>query len=92
MGLRGKRGRDKKTTGWIRDTVLSIYTDDMVKEDWKAVQPAERLKIVSAWVPKELKVESDTTISLIINGLRQVNAIDSAVVKALDAHDPEDED
>ena len=92
MSMRGKRGKDKKSTGWIRDTLIGIYSQDQLKKDWEAVTPAERLKLVGSWVPKELKVESDTTISLIINGLRQVNAIDSAVVKALDAHDPEDED
>lgn len=92
MGLRGLRGKDKKSTGWMRDTVLRIYTADMLQEDWNAVTPADRLKIAASWVPKELKVDSNTTISLVINGVRQAAAIDGTIHKALTEHVQEDDE
>jgi len=66
--------------------VLRIYTEDQLTEDWNAITPVDRIKAVSSWVPKEMKIESDTTISLIINGVRQVQAIDNHVAKALEEH------
>ncbi len=88
--MRGKRGKDKKSTGWIRDTLIGIYTQDQLRKDWEAVTPAERLKLVGSWVPKEMKVDSNTEIRLIINGLQQVKSIDASQVQALPAHEDDD--
>lgn len=90
MSMRGKRGKDKKSTGWIRDTLIGIYTQDQLRKDWEAVTPAERLKLVGSWVPKEMKVDSNTEIRLIINGLQQVKSIDASQIQALPAHDDDD--
>ena len=90
MGLRGSRKKDKKSTGWFKDVVLGMYTSDMVRDDWAKIGPAERIKVAAQWVPKEMKVESDTTISLIINGIRQVKAIDNTVHDALPVHEDDD--
>jgi len=91
MGMRSKRGKDRKSTGWIRDTIITLYTQDQVIADWNAITPAERIKVVASWVPKEMKVESDTKISLIINGIRQATPIDGTIREALQAHEDNDE-
>jgi len=91
MGMRSKRGKDGKSTGWIRDTVIRLYTADQVAEDWMAMAPAERLKLVGSWVPKETKIDMSSTFQLIINGL-QNKAIESKVIEhaALDEHEEDD--
>lgn len=88
MGTRKTRKAGTKSTGWIRDTVLRIYTADQVAEDWNAVTPADRLKLVASWVPKELKVDNNSTFQLIIKGLEH-KVIDRQIIstKALDAHE-----
>ncbi len=90
MGLRQSRKPGNKSTGWIRDTVLRIYTQDQLDADWRAITPAERVKICASWVPKEMKVDNSSTFQLVITGL-QNKVIDApAVVSALPEHDDDD--
>ncbi len=95
MGLRTSQKKGNKSTGWIRDTVLRIYTEDQVKEDWNAIDPVDRIKVAASWVPKEMKVDNSSTFRLVIEGL-QNKVIDSSVIesKALDEHqdDANDDD
>ena len=91
MGMRSKRGKDDKSTGWIRDTVIRLYTQAQVAKDWMAITPADRLRLVGSWVPKETKIDMSSTFQLIINGL-QNKAIESKVIEhaALDEHEQDD--
>ena len=81
---RGQRGPDKGT-GWIKTTILGIVTAEQVKSDWAALTPVERIKTLSSWVPKEVKVDQDTTIRLVINGLQVRAPIDGTPLKAIEA-------
>jgi len=69
---------------------MKAYTPDDVIKMIREL-PAE--KYLDGWfkmLPKEVKVESDTQISLIINGVRQVQAIDGRAQAALQAHEDDD--
>ena len=91
MGLRGKRGKDRKSSGWFKDVITGIYTSDQIAADWESVTPVDRLKIVAAWVPREMKVDNNSTFQLIIKGLEN-KVIESKVIEnlALDEHPGDD--
>ena len=93
MGLRGKRGKDKKSTGWYRDVILGLYTYDQAKADWEAITPAERVKLVGAWVPKELNNNGNNglQINLILTGIegKRVIQVQPIEQNALVEHETE---
>ena len=93
MGIGSGRKKTKKTTGWIRDTVLRIYTEDQLKEDWFAIDPADRLKIAASWVPKEIMGNGNNglQINLILTGIegKRVIQVQPIEQNALVEHDTE---
>lgn len=78
--------KPKLPIGWVRRMMEGVHT----QEEWikliKGLPDIEQVRFLLASQPKELKVESDTTISLIINGIKQVKAIDNTPIAALDQH------
>lgn len=70
----------------LRSLIVNSYTPEQWQARFKKLDPTDQYRLWAQVEPKEVKIEQDTTISLIINGVRQVNAIDSAAVKALGAH------
>lgn len=88
MGMRGKRGKDRKPTGWIRQVIDEVYTSDMIQADFLSLEPEKRVTLRSSLDPKEHKVDNNSTFQLVITGL-QNKVIDKQVIEqtALDAHD-----
>jgi len=75
---------------WFKRISLKAYTDVEWTARFKEMSVKEQFDFIKVFVPKEVKVESDTTISLIINGVRQAQAIDGHQAKALIEHDNDD--
>ena len=71
----------------LRSLIVGSYTPEEWQRRYKRLSEADQFRLWAQVEPKEVKVESDTTISLIINGVRQVQAIDETVVRALEEHD-----
>ena len=87
MGMRGKRGKDRKSTGWIKDVVLGLCTAESVEKDWNAIGPSERIKTLSAWVPKEIKTDNNQTVRLILEGISVRPSLTARHIDALEQHD-----
>jgi len=70
----------------LRSLIVGSYTAKEWQRRYKNLSEADQFRLWAQVEPKEVKVESDTTISLIINGVRQVKAIDNHVATALEEH------
>ena len=75
----------------LRSLIVGSYTPEEWVRRYKRLSEVDQFRLWAQVEPKEVKVDQDTTISLIINGVRQVNAIDGHILQALDAHDDESE-
>ena len=84
MGVGSSRKKGKKSTGWIRDTALRIYTEDQLREDWLAIEPVDRLRIAASWVPKTIETKGDSGLSVtfVLNGVRDSKTIQGTMVNA----------
>jgi hypothetical protein len=81
---------ERATTGdkiRLRSLIVGSYTAEEWQRRFKSLSEADQFRMWAHVEPKEIKVDSETTISLIINGVRQVNAIDGTAPKELIAHD-----
>ena len=74
----------------LRSLILSSYTPEEWQRRYKKLSEAEQFRLWAQVEPKEVKVDSETTISLIINGVKQVQAIDNHEQRSLPEHDEED--
>ena len=83
--------KPKLPLGWVRRMMEEAHTQKEWVEMIRGLPALAQVQFLLASQPKEVKVDSDTTISLIINGVRQVNAIDNKVVQALDEHVQDDD-
>lgn len=94
MGVGSSRRKGKKSTGWIRDTVLRFYTDDQLRADWEAIGPTDRVKIAASWVPKvvESKNETGMTVKFILGGVRDTKALKGQIVSQAALNPPDDTD
>jgi hypothetical protein len=93
MGLRTTQKKGVKSTGWIRDTVLRIYTEDQVREDWNAIAPVDRIKVMASWVPKEMVSDNNgLQINLILRGVEPKNVITAHVVGPIALTDGDNDD
>jgi hypothetical protein len=84
--------KPKLPLGWVRRMIEQTHTQQEWVEMIRGLPDQVQVQFLLATQPKEMKVESDTTISLIINGVRQVNAIDGHTSKALPVHDGDYDD
>ena len=71
---------------WFKTISLKAYTSDEWTERFREMTIKEQFDFIKVFVPKEVKIESDTKISLIINGVKQTQAIDGTGIKALVEH------
>lgn len=57
--------------------MLRIYTEDQLKEDWFAIEPAERVKIAASWVPKEINSNNNNglQINIVLSGIEEKRVI-----------------
>jgi hypothetical protein len=81
MGLRGKRGKDKTSIGWVKDICIGLMTKEKIESDWNALTPAERVKTWSTWVPKDIANSNNgLQINLILRGVEPKSVITAHVV------------
>ena len=80
--------------GQVQRWVVKAKTPEEWKESFDRLTDKEKWDVLRAYtpVPKEMKVEGNTSIQLIIDGIRQTNAIDGTIRQALDAHQDDVED
>jgi hypothetical protein len=77
---------------WFKRISLKAYTDTEWMQRFKTeLTPKEQFDFIRSFIPKEVKVDSNSTFQLIINGL-QNKVIDSKVIEhaALDEHEEDD--
>ena len=82
--------KPKLPIGWVRRMVEGVHTQAEWIELIKGLPAQVQVQFLLATQPKEVKMESDTTISLIINGIKQVKAIDNTTMQALPEHEDDD--
>ena len=76
--------------GQVQRWVFKAKTKEEWMEAFDKLSPKEQYDVLRAYtpVPKEVKVDGETKIELIINGIRQIKSIDNHAVASLDEHDP----
>ena len=80
--------------GQVQRWVFKAKSKTEWEESFGRLTDKEQWDVLRAYtpVPKEVKVDADTTISLVINGVRQITPIDNTIQQALDAHQDDVED
>ena len=92
-GFRDTTKRDR-TPGWqwVQRQIRRAYTSEEWIDIFKSLPPDKQIDALLRTnpVPRELKVDNNSTFQLVISGL-QTKVIDSKEVKhkALDEHDPD---
>ena len=82
--------KPKMPLGWVRRMIEQCHTQQEWVELITSLPAHAQVQFLLATQPKEIKMESDTQISLIINGVKQVQAIDGHTQAAIQAHDDDD--
>ena len=75
--------------GWVRRMIEQTHTQEEWVEMIRGLPDQVQVQFLLATQPKEVKVDQDTSIRLIINGLEQARAIDGHVIQELPEHEPD---
>ena len=89
--LRDNKGllrKPKMPLGWVRRMIEQTHTQEEWIEMIRGLPDHVQVQFLVATQPKEVKVDGETKIELIINGIRQIKSIDNHAVASLDEHDP----
>lgn len=76
---------------WLKKLAEKAFTsDEILAKIRNDLTPKEQLEFIARFAPKEIKMEADTQIRLIINGLERNKALQVAPTKALIEHEQND--
>jgi hypothetical protein len=83
----GQAKRKRKITReWFERIICKAFTDTEIIEKLRNVPDKDFLQIVTTYLPKETRIDSNTSVTLIVKGLEAKAVQGSEVIQALEPH------